>query len=120
MNLDELDKQMKSLEIEENDIQSTTTAKDLKLMDFVKNQIYLSSLKEENKSLKEKVKKNEQENLLLKNKIKKIKDLVNGDEETSSDEEPSSDEETEEIEEQDGLKRSETDPNPVDVANVYP
>ena len=31
-----------------------------------------------------------------------------------------SDEETEEIEEQDGLKRIETEPNPVDVANVYP
>ena len=37
MSLDELDKQMKGLEIKENDVQSTTTAKDLKLMDFVKN-----------------------------------------------------------------------------------
>ena len=46
--------------------------------------------------------------------------MVNGDEETSSDEKTSSDEETEEIERQDVLKRSETDPNPVDVANVYP
>ena len=87
-------------------------------MDFMKNKKYISSLEEENKSLKDEVKKYEQENLELKNKIKKIKDLVNDDEETSSGEETSSDEET--IEEQDGLKRSETDPTPVDVANVYP
>ena len=50
MNLDELDKQMDGLVIKEkhDDVQSFTSSKDLKLMGFVKNKKYISSLEEEN------------------------------------------------------------------------
>ena len=56
LNLDELDKQMKGLEIKEHEIHSLkTTAKDLKPIDIMRNKKYISSLEEENKSLKEKL-----------------------------------------------------------------
>ena len=45
MNLGDLDKQMKGLEIKENEAHSfETTAEDLKLMDFMKNKKYISRL----------------------------------------------------------------------------